>query len=257
MYFERTLRTLCASILIIALSNCEKGGSAGSLNGSALALHPAMATAGLQTVAPTALPTLVDVLTFHNDNSRTGQNLHETQLTPGNVNQSQFGKLEFLPADGKVDAQPLVVSNIEINGAMRSVVYIATEHDSVYAYDISSGEELWKSSLVVGDEAPSGPHGCGAVVPQIGATATPVIDRTAGLIYVVAMSTTASGTDIQRLHALSLVSGAEMLNGPVQITATYAAPGNGGPLTFAASQYKEKAALLLANGNVLRQAPVP
>jgi hypothetical protein len=250
MLFEQILRISCASILVIALSNCEKSGSSGSLNGSALSLHPAMSIAGLQTVAPTSAPTTVDVLTFHNDNSRTGQNLHETQLTPVNVNQLQFGKIAFLPADGKVDAQPLVVSNIQINGAMRNVVYIATEHDTVYAYDISSSELLWKSSLVVGDEAPSGSHGCGAVVPEIGATATPVIDRTAGLIYVVAMSTTASGTDIQRLHALSLISGAEMLNGPVQITGTYSAPGNGGQLTFVASQYKEKAALLLANGNV-------
>jgi hypothetical protein len=249
MSFERILRIACASILVIALSNCG-GGSGSSLNGSALALHPTMSTAGLQTVVPTPVPTMVDVLTFHNDNSRTGQNLHETQLTPGNVNPLQFGKVAFLPVDGKVDAQPLVVSNIQINGVMRSVVYIATEHDSVYAYDISSGEVIWKSSLVVGDESASGPHGCGAVVPEIGATATPVIDRTAGLIYVVAMSTTASGTDIQRLHALSLVSGAEMLNGPVQITATYPAPGNGGQLTFVASQYKEKAALLLANGYV-------
>lgn len=228
------------ALLTVSVDNCGKNTSVG----------PSEATTALQTDAPTAQPNLVDVLTFHNDISRTGQNLGETQLTPANVNQSQFGKVAFFEADGKIDAQPLVVSSIQIGGTTHNVVYLATEHDSVYAYDISSGELIWKTTLVIGDELPSGPHGCGAVVPEIGVSSTPVIDRTAGLLYVVAMSTTASGIDIHRLHALNLTTGAEMLNGPVQIAATYDAPANAGQLTFLASQYKEKAALLLANGMI-------
>src|SRR5439155_8040071 len=76
-----------------------------------------------------------DVLTYHNDNARTGQNLAESILTPSNVNVNTFGKLSILPADGKVDAEPLYMSNLTVGGSARNVVFVATEHDSVYAYD--------------------------------------------------------------------------------------------------------------------------
>jgi hypothetical protein len=196
-----------------------------------------------------AQPAPQDVLTFHNDNARTGQNLHETVLTPANVNQYQFGKLAFFPADGKVDAQPLVASNILIGGTARTVLFVATEHDSVYAYDSHEGGLLWKTSLLGTGESPSNTHGCGAVVPEIGISSTPVIDRSLGVIYVVAMSTTSSGNDIHRLHALSILTGAEMLGGPVTVSAVYSGPQMP-EKTFVASQYKERAALLLANGEI-------
>jgi len=189
-----------------------------------------------------------DVVTYKNDLARTGQNLTETVLTLANVNATSFGKLRFLSTDGKVDAQPLYLAALTVQGAAHNVVFVATENDSVYAFDADSGAVLWHVSLLGVGETPSGPHACGQIVPVIGITSTPVIDRAAGshgTIYVVAMSN--SGADHQRLHALDLTSGAELLGGPRDITATYLAPG-GGTRTFDPGQYAERAALLLSGG---------
>lgn len=197
---------------------------------------------------PPAAASGTDVVTYKNDLARTGQNLTETVLTPANVNASGFGKLRFLATDGKVDAQPLYLAALSVQGATHNVVFVATENDSVYAFDADSGTSLWRVSLLGAGEAPSGPHACGQIVPVIGITSTPVIDRAAGshgTLYVVAMSN--SGADHQRLHALDLTSGAELLAGPRDITATYLAPG-GGTRTFDAGQYAERAALLLSRG---------
>jgi hypothetical protein len=87
----------------------------------------------------------VDVVTYHDDVARTGLNANETILTPGNVNSSRFGLLRILPADGKVDGQPLVLSGLTIGGIQRNVVYAVTEHDSVYAFDADCGTLLWKA----------------------------------------------------------------------------------------------------------------
>jgi hypothetical protein len=189
-----------------------------------------------------------DVVTYKNDLARTGQNLTETVLTLSNVNATSFGKLRFLSTDGKVDAQPLYVSALTVQGATHNVVFVATENDSVYAFDADSGALLWHVSLLGVGESPSGPHGCDQVVPVIGITSTPVIDRAAGshgTLYVVAMSN--SGADHQRLHALDLTTGAELLGGPRDIAATYLAPG-GATRTFDPGQYAERAALLLSRG---------
>jgi Immunoglobulin domain/Immunoglobulin I-set domain len=199
------------------------------------------------TVGP-AVTSGTDVVTYKNDLARTGQNLTETVLTLSNVNATSFGKLRFLSTDGKVDAQPLYISALSVQGATHNVVFAATENDSVYAFDADSGALLWHVSLLGAGESPSGPHGCDQVVPVIGITSTPVIDRAAGshgTIYVVAMSN--SGADHQRLHALDLTTGAELLGGPRDITATYLAPG-GATRTFDAGQYAERAALLLSRG---------
>ena len=195
-----------------------------------------------------ALTQGTDVVTYKNDLARTGQNLTETVLTLSNVNATSFGKLRFLSTDGKVDAQPLYLSALTVGGATHNVVFVATENDSVYAFDADSGAVLWHVSLLGVGETPSGPHGCDQVVPIIGVTSTPVIDRAAGAhgtLYVVAMSN--SGADHQRLHALDLTTGAELLGGPRDITARYHAPG-GGPRTFDPGQYEERAALLLSRG---------
>src|SRR6202049_3242198 len=168
-----------------------------------------------------------DVVTYKNDAARTGQNLTESVLTLTNVNPASFGRLRFLATDGKVDAEPLYLAGLTVQGAMHNVVFVATENDSVYAFDADSGAVLWQVSVLAGGETVDDlpPYGCGQVVPTIGITATPVIDRAAGphgIIYIVAMSKTmASSSYHQRLHALDVTTGAELLNGPVDIAATY------------------------------------
>ena len=199
----------------------------------------------------------VDVVTFHNDNSRTGQNLNETILTPSNVNVNTFGELGFFPVDGKIYAQPLYLSNVMIPGqGTHDVLYVATEHDSVYAFDAITGAQLWKASLVGNGETPSDSHGCGEITPEIGVTATPVIDRTMGpngTIYVVAMSMDASGNYFQRLHALDITTGAELFGGPTTIQASFPGSGensSGGNVIFDPAKYKERSGLLLINGQI-------
>src|SRR5262249_23303703 len=199
-----------------------------------------------------------DVLTYHNDVARTGQNLTETILTPATVNATAFGKVAFYAADGKVDAQPLVLSNVPIPGqGLRTIVFVATEPDSGYAYEADSGALIWRVSLLGAGETPSDGRSCSQVVPEIGITSTPVIDRTRGpngAIYVVAMSKTASGTYFQRLHALDVTSGAELFGGPRTIQASVPGTGAGsvgGTLTFDPKQYEERSGLLLLNGAVV------
>jgi hypothetical protein len=195
-----------------------------------------------------------DVLTYHYDAMRSGENLAETVLTPANVTSASFGKLRTLSADGLVDAAPLVVTQLEFAGVEHShVVYIATEHDSVYAYDADTGgTPLAQVSLLGSGEVTSNARGCNQVIPEIGITATPVIDRSAGpngTIFVVAMSEkTVSGTTtyIQRLHALDLVTLQERPSSPVIIQATY--PGSAG--AFVPGNYKERGALLLQQGQI-------
>src|SRR6516162_5936108 len=149
-----------------------------------------------------------DVLTWHNDNARTGQTLHEEVLTHAAVTTNHFGKLWALPADGKVDAQTLYAAAVAIPGrGVRNVVFFATEHDSVYAYDADSTNLFWKVSMLNANEITSDTRGCSQISPEIGVTATPVIDRqlgSSGTMFVVAMSKTTNAvpTYFQRLHAL-------------------------------------------------------
>src|SRR5216683_4728449 len=143
-----------------------------------------------------------DVVTYHNDVARTGQNLNETVLTTANVTSATFGKIRSLAVDGKVDAQPLYLAQLAIGGATRNVLYVATEHGSVYAFDADAGTPLWQVSTLGSGEVTSDTRGCDQITPEIGITATPVIDRNAGthgVIYVVAMSKSGS-TYFQRLH---------------------------------------------------------
>jgi hypothetical protein len=195
-----------------------------------------------------------DVLTYHYDEMRSGENLSETVLTPANVNSSTFGLLHLLPADGTVDATPLVVSGLTINNALHHVVYVATENDSVYAYDADSGVLLKKASLLGAGETASDDLGCRTYAPQIGIMATPVIDRKAGpngTIFVLAMSKDSSGTYYQRLHALDLATLTDRM-APVAIQATYpgTAYGAQGQIAFVPSLYTGRGALLLSQGQI-------
>jgi hypothetical protein len=197
-----------------------------------------------------------NVLTYHNDNARTGGNLNETILTTSNVNVTTFGKLFVMPADGKVDAEPLYLGHVTIGSATHNVVFVATENDTVYARDADTGALLWSASALAPGETPSDDRGCSQVTPQIGITATPVISAVQGphgTIYLVAMSKDSSGGYHQRLHALDVTTGAEEFGGPVDIKATWpgtGAEGNGTTLTFNPAQHVERAGLLLLNGVV-------
>jgi outer membrane protein assembly factor BamB len=195
----------------------------------------------------------IDITTYHMDVARTGLNPNETTLTTSNVTSAQFGLLRTLGADGKVDAQPLLLSGLTVAGQSHNVVYVASEHDSVYAYDADTGTQLWKTSLLGSGESTSGDHGCGQITPEIGITSTPVIDRKAGAngtIFVVGMSEDQSGHYHQRLHALDVTTGTELAGSPVEISANY--PGTGanssnGKVVFDPGQYAERAGLLLLN----------
>jgi hypothetical protein len=200
----------------------------------------------------------VDVVTYHNDVARTGHNPNEAFLTPANVNAASFAKLAFLSGDGKVDAQPLFLSGVSVPGrGARNIVYIVTEHDSIYAYDSASGTALWSTSLLAPSETTSDTRGCSQVTPEIGITATPVIDRSRGpngAIYVVTMSKTSAGGYVQRLHALDVALGSELFGGPQTIQATYPGTGagsSGGIVTFDPKQYEERAGLLEVNGQIV------
>ena len=213
---------------------------------------------GLLTVNPGTSNSTVDVITYHYDNGRSGQNLNETTLTPANVKSATFGKKGEFTVDGKVDAQPLYVSQVTVGGQRKNVLYVATEHGSVYAFDADSisgttSAFLWKASTLGAGETTSDNRGCGQVSPEIGITATPVIDRARNAIYVVAMSKNSSGTYFQRLHALNLSTGAELFSGPQDITATFPGTGDnssGGNVVFDPKQYKERPGLLQINGTI-------
>lgn len=216
--------------------------SVGSVNSRSAAL----------VVASGSVPAGTDVLTYKNDLNRSGQNLTESTLTLANVASSSFGLLRTLAVDGKIDAQPLYLSQLSVSGSVHSVVFVATEHDSVYAFDVHTGSALWQVSLLPSGETLSDSRGCSQVTPEIGVTSTPVIDRSAGAhgtLYVVAMSKDTASNYHQRLHALDLATGAELLNGPVEVSATYPSAG-GGSTMFNAGQYEERAALLLSNGTI-------
>ena len=209
-------------------------------------------TTALLTVNPGSTKSTIDVITYHYDNTRAGQNLTETTLTSANVKSTTFGKKGEFMVDGKVDAQPLYLSQLTVAGQPKNVLYIATEHGSVYAFDAdsisgTSSTILWQKSTLGSGETPSDDRGCGQVTPEIGVTATPVIDRARNAIYVVAMSKSGSGSYFQRLHAFNLSTGVELFGGPITITATYPGTGagsSGGTLTFDPAQYKERPGLL-------------
>ena len=204
-----------------------------------------------------------DVLTQHNDNGRTGQNLNETTLTTGNVRSATFGRLFSAPVDGQIYAQPLYKSNVTILGATHNVVYVATEGDSVYAFDADNPAMLlWHASLIdtahgatagetTGDVLGDLDSLCTDLVPQVGITSTPVIDPATGTMYVEAKSKQTSGTYVHRLHMLDITTGAEVSPGPRTISATVPGNSDGGTsVTFDPLHQLNRPGLLLLNGTV-------
>jgi len=206
--------------------------------------------------------TLVSVPTYHYDNRRTGRNSSETILSPANVNSNTFGKLFSYAVDGYVYAQPLYLSDLPIPGrGTHNVLFIATEHNSVYAFDADNngpeGGLLWQTNLGPSAATPTSDFGSrfgpyNNIVPEVGITSTPVIDPVAGLIYVDAF-THESGFYFHRIHALNIADGTEAPFSPVLVTAT--CPGAGvsstnGVITFIPKQQIQRAALTLAGGNV-------
>jgi len=199
-----------------------------------------------------------DVLTLHNDAARTGQYLGETILTPANVTAEKFGKLGTLITDGQIDAQPLYASGVTLPSAdIRNILYVASEHGSVYAFDAATGAVIWQAGLVGASEQPADSGTCSVGGTQEGGiTATPVIDRTSGphgAIYVIANTKDSAGTVIQRIHALDIATGAELFSGPTLIQASASAAndvGFGAAQNFDAAQYQTTAGLQLVNGKV-------
>lgn len=214
-----------------------------------------------QAATPPILP--VSVLTYHNDNFRTGQNTNEAILTPANVATTNFARLFSQPVDGVVFAEPLVVANLSIPGrGVRNVLFIATEHDSVYAFDAdrTNSSPLWYTNFLNPangvTSVPRQDTGSSEIVPEIGITGTPVIDRSSGTLYVEAKTKEVSGANtsyVHRLHALDITTGAEKFGGPVIITATVTGNGDGstnGSLVFDGLRHLNRCALLLDNGVV-------
>ena len=206
------------------------------------------------------------VFTQHNDNGRTGQDLNETVLTPTNVNSTTFGKLFAQTVDGDVFAQPLYVPNVTIAGQSHNVIYVATEADSIFAFDADSNtganaSPLWHASLI--DTAHGAAPGatpvdsvhdivCNALVPLVGVTSTPVIDPSTNTMYVVAKSTE-NKSHVYRLHAIDIATGAEKSQGSVVIAASVPGTGDGnsnGTLSFNPEKHLNRPGLLLANGVV-------
>lgn len=202
-----------------------------------------------ETSEPQTAGTFTGVLTWQNDNARDGQNTNESLLTPASVNQTKFGVVFTRNVDGNLYAQPLYVPNVSVAGfGLRNVVYVATENDSVYAFDADgiSSNPLWKTSFINpagGITAiPSAESNCTNITPWYGITGTPVIDPTTGTLYVVA-ATKEHGTDFMKLHALDITSGKEKFGGPVTISSK-------GSVPLVVAQQLQRPALLLANGTV-------
>jgi hypothetical protein len=198
--------------------------------------------------------------TFRNDGFRTGQNLTETILTPSTVRSGAFGRVFTDLVDGYLYAQPLYVPAVTMPDDVHNVVYVATEFNSVYAFDADQpGPALWQTNFndsINGiTPVPSSDLGCTDLVPWIGITATPVIDPATGTLYVVSKEKLSkpSVSYRQRLHALDIVTGLEKFGGPVTITATATGTGAGnvdGVISFDPLKENGRSALTLANGVV-------
>jgi uncharacterized protein (TIGR03437 family) len=213
---------------------------------------PRLGVAALLTVA--CAPGQINVLTANYDRYRSNSNLSETTLNPQTVNSASFGKIGSFPVDGQIYAQPLYVTGVNIEGVgSRNVVYIATMHNSVYAIDADaprSTTPLWAVNL--GPSILSAVFNFTDILPEVGILSTPVIDPKQGVIYVVS-ATLEKNTPVFRLHALSLSSGSEQLNGPVTIRASVQGSGQGsnqGVLAFDPSMQLQRPGLALANGRL-------
>jgi hypothetical protein len=205
------------------------------------------------------------ITTSQYDNFRTGATLNEKILTPRNVNSRTFGRIGAFGVDGPVYAQPLYVPDVDIPGKGRhNVLYVATEHDSVYAFDADRPNDppLWQVSFLDSKRGIEPVHGdelqCPFIRPEVGITSTPVIDLHSGTLYVLARTRIfhrlTSTNYMQHLHALAITTGVEKLGGPKLIEASVAGKGrgeSGGHVAFDPLYENPRASLLLVNGNVI------
>jgi hypothetical protein len=221
--------------------------------------------------APIAVTDLTSVTTYHNNVSRDGVNTHEFALTTSSVKTATFGKLFSCTVDGAIYAQPLWVANLTISGAKHNVVFVATQHDSLYAFDADSNVSpcvaLWHVNLI--DSAHGGTSGEGAVPsgtasslvgsgfgdiqPEVGVTGTPVIDPATNTLYVVSKSAKAGPQVFQRLHAIDLVTGSEKFGGPSLISGSVngnAPDAVAGKVAFDPLNHHQRPGLALVNGNI-------
>jgi hypothetical protein len=240
--------------------------------GTAVGAHTAVATSVANSSqsgsAAVAFTDLAGMYTHHNDLARDGANLHEYALTTASVNTTSFGKLFSCSADGAIYGQPLWVANLTVNGTKHNVVFVATQHDSLFAFDADASPcvTLWTVSLIdtshggLGGETtvPAGVtghivgSGIGDITPEVGVTGTPVIDPSSGTLYVVSKSVNSAQTVFyQRLHAIDLTTGSEKTGSPVTIAGTYPGSGDGGTtVTFSPRLQLQRAGLSLVNGVV-------
>jgi uncharacterized repeat protein (TIGR03806 family) len=229
----------------------------------------ALSQAAVLTVLPAPNPSALSVLTYHNDNARDGANTNEVLLTPGNVNVSTFGRLITYPTDGLIIAEPLYVAGLVIPGqGTHNVVFVATENNSIYAFDAdnnsgTNGGVLWHSNLgaaVSSFDDQFGNRGTGSyypdIVPVVGITGTPVIDPVSGTLYVNVHTATTTGTATNfyhSIHALNITNGLEQAYSPVLVTNAF--PGTGvqstnGIVAFSSLTENQRPGLALAGGMV-------
>lgn len=240
----------------------------GTAVGTHTIIAASIADASESANATVVVTDLTGVTTYHDDNARDGANTQEYALTPANVNTTSFGKLFSCTVDGAVYAQPLWVAGLTINGTVHNVVFVATAHDSLYAFDADQSpcQPLWQVSLIDAAHGansgettvPAGTTGnlvgggTGDITPEVGVIGTPVIDASAGILYVVSKSVSSDqATFYQRLHAIDLLSGNEKGGSPALIAATYPGSGDGSSsVAFNARQELQRAGLALVNGTV-------
>jgi hypothetical protein len=238
------LAALWTAVLLVA-------GTLFALTVAPPAAHAAQAAPGYRAAAANTA-----VTTFKNDVERDGNFSNETILNESNVNSTQFGKRVQYSVDGQVYAEPLFMPNLTINGATHNVVFVATENDSVYAFDAdatSAIAPLWKVSLLPGGATAvsNSVSGCGDLTPEIGITGTPVIDPTTDTMFVVSYDTE-GGAEVYRLHALNVLTGTDkwpaiVLSGSVPGTG---AGSSGGTISFNPVTNRQRPDLLLENGKV-------
>lgn len=261
---------------------CGTFSSTSTLNGVATAWTPPLTpgvyalkavSAGDGTTSASAnvgVTDLAGIHTVHYDLARNGANVQEYALTPAIVSGGDFGKLFSCTVDGAIYTEPLWEPQLDTGGAKHNVVFVATQHDSLYAFDADSNtspcKPLWQVSLTdtahggAAGEAPVPSVGAsslvgagyGDIAPEVGVTGTPVIDPSTQTLYVVAKSVDSTGANFyQRLHAIDILSGSEKFAGPANIAGTFAGTGDGGATTtFVARQQNQRPGLALADGTI-------
>ena len=255
-----------------AVGTVSGGGLYTAVAGTAAGTHTVVATSVANTSqsgsAVVAVTDLAGVYTYHNDLARDGANSHEYALTTANVNVNGFGKLFACHTDGAIYGQPLWVPQLTVNGVPHNVVFVATQHDSLYAFDADASPcvTLWSVSLIDASHGaaagettvPSGPtsiligSGLGDISPEVGVTGTPVVDPATNTLYVVSKSVNSAKTTFyQRLHAIDPATGNEKTRSPVTITGTFPGTGDGATtVTFNPQTQNQRCGLALVNGVV-------